>query len=80
MDDCLAKIQSAFVETFGIEGNSVTLATTPGDIPGWDSMGHLTLASNLERTLGISFDVDEMMEMENVQAIARIIKRKLGGS
>jgi len=55
----------------------VTLETAPASIPAGDSMAHLSLASNLESAFGISFDVDELMEMENVKAIARIIQGKL---
>jgi acyl carrier protein len=77
MDDTLSKIQKAFHDSFGVEAATVTLETAPDGVPGWDSMGHLTLASNLEQAFGVSFDVDELMEMENVQAIVRIIQGKL---
>ena len=77
MDKILPKIQKAFHESFGVDATTVTLATAPGGVPGWDSMGHLTLATNLEQAFAVSFDVDELMEMETVQAIARIIQGKL---
>ena len=77
MDEILTKIQGAFKEAFGVEAQQVTLETAPANIPAWDSMGHLSLASNLERIFGISLDVDELMEMENVKAIVRIIQGKL---
>ena len=53
------------------------METNASDIPGWDSVGHLSLASNLEEVFGISLDVDELMEMENVREIVRIITAKL---
>lgn len=77
MNEILTKIQEAFKETFGVDAQQVTLDTAPASIPAWDSMGHLSLASSLERVFGISLDVDELMEMENVKAIARIIQKKL---
>jgi acyl carrier protein len=40
-------------------------------------VGHLSLASSLEEVFGITLDVDELMEMENVRAIVRIITPKL---
>jgi acyl carrier protein len=46
-------------------------------MPAWDSAGHLELASKLEQVFGISFDVDDLMEMENVREIVRIIDAKL---
>ncbi|MGD0262376.1 MAG: acyl carrier protein [Verrucomicrobiota bacterium] len=79
MEEILLKTREAFRESFGIEAQAVTLETAPGAVPGWDSMGHLTLATHLEEAFGISFDVDELMEMENVQAIVRIVQGKLQG-
>lgn len=77
MEEILPKIQKAFSDSFSVEATAITPTTAPGDVPGWDSMGHLTLATNLEQAFGVSFDVDELMEMENVQAIIRIIQGKL---
>jgi acyl carrier protein len=77
MSELLTKVQGAFRDAFSVDPQQVTLQTSPADIPGWDSMGHLSLASNLESAFGISLGVDELMEMENVQAIVRIIQGKL---
>jgi acyl carrier protein len=40
-------------------------------------MGHVTLASSLEQEFGLTFDVDDLMEMENVKEICRIVQSKL---
>jgi acyl carrier protein len=40
-------------------------------------VGHLSLASNLEQVFEISLDVDELMEMESVREIVRIITPKI---
>ena len=40
-------------------------------------MGHVTLASSLEQEFGVTFDVDELIEMENVREIVRIVQAKL---
>jgi acyl carrier protein len=77
MQEILLKTREAFQQSFGVEAQAVTLETAPAAVPGWDSMGHLTLATNLEQAFGVSFDVDELMEMENVQAIVRIVHGKL---
>jgi acyl carrier protein len=75
--DVLATVREAFKATFDIDPQLVSMETGSSDIPGWDSMGHLSLASDLEQAFGISLDVDELMEMENVREIVRIIKTKL---
>ncbi len=76
-DVLLTKIQEAFKTTFDVDSQSISIETTANNIAGWDSVGHLSLANNLEQALGITFDVDELMEMENVREIVRVIEAKL---
>lgn len=76
-DLVLLKVMEAFKAVFDIDPQLLTLDTGAGDIPGWDSLGHLSLTTNLEQTFDISFDVDELMEMENVREIVRIVSAKL---
>jgi acyl carrier protein len=77
MDDLMPKIQEAFAAAFSVAPESITIETTPKDIAAWDSMGHVVLASSLESLLGVSFDIDEVMEMEDVRQIVRIAGAKL---
>ena len=76
-DYILSNVQAAFKAAFDINPESVTMETTASDISAWDSVGHLSLAGNLEETFGVSLDVDDLMEMENVREIVRIITAKL---
>ena len=73
----LTKVREAFKAAFDIDPQSVTIETTADDVSGWDSVGHLSLCGSLEEVFGISLDVDDLMEMENVRAIVRIIEGKL---
>lgn len=73
----LEKVQGALKATFDIDPHSVTMDTKADDVSGWDSTGHLSLAANLEEVFGINLDVDDLMEMENVRDIVRIIGAKL---
>ena len=75
MDDVLGKVQQAFRSAFGVDPEQITIDTTPSDIPAWDSMGHVALASSLESAFGITFDVEDLMEMEDVKNIVRIVQR-----
>ena len=77
MQNVFARVQLAFSSAFDVEPGSITIGTVPGDIRAWDSMGHVTLASSLEQEFGVTFDVDELMEMENVREIVRILQGKL---
>jgi acyl carrier protein len=76
-DYILAKVQEAFKAAFDIDPQLVTMETTASDISVWDSVGHLSLGSSLEEVFGISLDVDDLMEMESVRELVRIIAPKL---
>ena len=77
MADVLAKVRTAFKSAFDTDPEKITMDTTPDDIPAWDSMGHVTLASSLEKVFGLSLDVDDLMAMENVKEICRVVQSKL---
>lgn len=79
MSDVLLKLQKVFDSTFDTQAPPITMSTMPEDIEGWDSLGHVTLASNIEQEFHVSLDVDELMEMESVGSIVRILEGKLGG-
>lgn len=77
MEEVLTRVQTAFKSAFNIDPKTITMSTTPEDVPAWDSMGHVTLASSLEQTFGFTLDVDDLMEMENVKEICRVVQAKL---
>ncbi len=76
MEDILTKVQQAF----DVDPLLVSMDTVPDNIPGWDSVGHLALVSSLERIFGLSFNVDDLMEMENVREVVRVLRSKLKGT
>lgn len=76
-DYVLVRVREAFKSAFDIDPQSVTMETKAEDISGWDSVGHLSLGATLEEVFGIRLDVDELMEMENVREIVRVITPKV---
>jgi acyl carrier protein len=78
MEQLLTRVQDAFKSAFNVDPQLITLDTSPDDVLAWDSMGHVSLASSLESEFGLSFDVDDLMEMENVRDICRVVQSRLG--
>ena len=77
MDNVLAKVQEAFHMAFDIDPHVITMDTGPDEVEKWDSMGHVSLVNCLEDAFGVNFDVDDLMEMESVREIVRIIKKRV---
>jgi acyl carrier protein len=74
----LAKVQIVLKELFGIDPRSVSLETIAFDIPGWDSVGHLSLCGALEEAFEVRLDASEFTAIDNVRAIVSIIEAKKG--
>ncbi|KIF81400.1 acyl carrier protein [Noviherbaspirillum autotrophicum] len=70
------KVCEAFQSAFGTDPGAIRENSEPGDIPGWDSLGHVRLVAELEQVFGTSFEVDEVMEMEDISAILRLLAAK----
>ena len=75
--DILEKVIEVIAEICSVDKSEVTENSTVGDFPAWDSMGHLGILSKVEEAFDISFEPEEMMEMEDVKDIVEAVKGKL---
>ena len=49
--------------------------TTPLLVPRWDSLAHVQLILELERTFGLTFDAEEIASLASVGAIIATLER-----
>lgn len=75
--DTLEKVIEIVAETCDVEKSEVNENSTVGDFPAWDSVGHLSILSSVEEAFDISFEPEEMMEMEDVKDIVEAVNAKL---
>lgn len=75
--EVLEKIIEIVATTCDVEKSEVTETSTVGDFPSWDSVGHLNILSQVEEAFDISFEPEEMMEMEDVKDITEAVNNKL---
>jgi acyl carrier protein len=75
--DTLEKVIEIVATTCDVAKSEVTENSMVGDFPAWDSVGHLTILSNVEEAFDISFEPEEMMEIEDVKDIVETVNAKL---
>lgn len=75
-DQKLERVREAFKAAFDAAPTLVTEGSVPSDIEGWDSLGHVKLVAELEKAFSTTFEVDEVMEMEDVAAVLRLLSSK----
>ena len=59
--------------TLEIPVSQVDAELAIGSIPQWDSMAQLAIVSALEEAFSITFDVDELFEVENVGDFLKLL-------
>jgi acyl carrier protein len=55
----------------------ITDELTANDVANWDSLSHMLLIGEVEKSLGISFKLKELNKMKNVGNMMDIISSKL---
>lgn len=72
------KVLEIVAEVCETEVSNIKEETSIGDFAGWDSMGHLTILSNVEEAFDINFEPEEMMDIEDVADIVKAVEEKVG--
>jgi acyl carrier protein len=71
------RLAAVFADVFKLPREHVRGDLQPGDVPRWDSIGHMTLVLAIEEEFAIQCEVDEVMEFTSFQAILSTIERRL---
>lgn len=73
-DEVYARLKEVFQDVFDKEV-ALTDATTAADVPGWDSLNHITLIGTIEDEFDIKFPMKDVVHMKNVgELVDKIIE------
>lgn len=70
------EIKQILATTFQIPLESIGDDSSPQTIPQWDSVGHINLVMSLEKQFGLKFSMNEILEMQDLASIQRMVKEK----
>jgi acyl carrier protein len=59
------KYDQAFMESLGIGAEKLGAALTYQSVPGWDSVGHMSLVAALEAAFDIAMDMDDVIDLSS---------------
>jgi acyl carrier protein len=68
-----------FQKALDIQDEEVTIDTKMEDISEWDSFGQIELLAALEKEFDVKLTYDEMMEINSVASIIRVLENKQKG-
>lgn len=70
----LETYKKIFSETLSVSEDKLEKLSY-NDIPEWDSIGHMTLMSNLEEKFNISIDTDDIVDFSSFSKGKEILKK-----
>ena len=71
------KLEELIAETLRLNSDiPIVDSCGPGQLDGWDSLGHVSLIVAIESEYNISISLDEVMNIETVADIKRILDSK----
>lgn len=71
----LKKYKKAFVDSLSLSNNVKVEKLVYQSIDEWDSIGHMTLMSELESTFNITIDTDDIVEFGSFDKGKEILKK-----
>lgn len=77
-DDVFKGLQALFAEVFRVSTEEVTPDLQFGELPSWDSMGHMDLMVSLETKYGIEISAETISQLISIPAILEHIQAKNG--
>jgi acyl carrier protein len=75
-DVLLPRLNEVFRSVFDDPELTVSLTTTAKDVPGWDSIVHITLVIEVEREFNVKFQMAEIEKLRNVGDLVAILETK----
>ncbi|WP_299216959.1 acyl carrier protein [uncultured Aquimarina sp.] len=77
-EDILSKVRTAFISVLEHENFQLSDETTANDVDGWESITHMMIITEVEKTFSIKFKLMDLMNMNNVGDLVNSIQSELG--
>lgn len=71
------ELTTSFRRIFDSETIVLRDQMTAADVPGWDSLAHITLIMDIEEAFDLRFTVDDIADLKNVGEMIEMLQRKL---
>ena len=75
--DIYKKVKEAFVEVLEHQKFELLDTTTADDVDGWESITHMLIVNEVERSFSIKFKLMDLMNMNSVGDLVNSISKEL---
>ncbi|ALJ04040.1 acyl carrier protein [Pseudalgibacter alginicilyticus] len=76
-EDIVFKIRQAFIKVLEHENFQLSDETTANDVDGWESITHMMIINEIEKSFDIKFKLMDLMNMNNVGDLIKAIESEI---
>jgi acyl carrier protein len=69
-------VQQVLAVALNVDGSEINADTQFGDLPQWDSMGHMEVLVELEKNFGVEISAETITDLVSVPAICAHLEEK----
>jgi len=70
------RVRSLLAEAIQVPGEMVTPDLSFGDLPQWDSLGHMEVMLRLEEEFGVAIDAETIAQLISIPEICHFLEEK----
>lgn len=76
-ENILVTIKESFVRVLDHNNFELNETTTAKDVDGWESVTHLLIMNDVEKTFNIKFKLMDLMSMNNVGDLINTVEKEI---
>lgn len=70
------RIKEIIRQTVKQPGVEINVNSTSDDVEGWDSLHHMMIITEVEKTFGVKFDFMEILDLKTVGDICQLVEQR----
>lgn len=71
------RLKLIVIETLKMKPSDYADDLKAGDLPEWDSLGHVTLLQAVQKDFDVTFDIADAIEIESLGDLKRVLRQYL---
>ena len=76
-EEIIITIRKSFVKILEHDNFELNESITAKDVDGWESITHLLIMNDIEKSFDIKFKLMDLMSMENIGDLIKTIKKEI---
>ncbi len=80
INEIIAKINEIFIDLFNDKSIHLNENSDTSTVEAWDSLNHIQVITSIEKHFGIRFDLNDLLNFQNIGDLSRGVQSKLNNN